>query len=552
MPKKSKNIVSLLNLTIISVYLLTVLFFIFTDDSIGMNLNRNDIISFNNGWTISYNGIVDETSILPQDFNLEPGQVYSIERIINEEDFIYPILRIRSSMMNVKAYIDDELIHSLDMNSSKLGLIEPYPASWQLINIPISSSSGKILKITFSSPTPHFSGLINSIMLGEGGAIILNLIQENFLNLVISTLIIFLSLFSLSSLFWIKNIGINKHILYLSSFGIAAGLWIISESTLLQLFISNRFLISSTSYILNLVLPLIIILFFRDVILEGFYKLLSFIAQITIFLLVLEFILQLSGKVSFISSTIYSIVLILITAIIILYCLIYEGFKKENIKARNYLLIFLALFVFAAIIMGLFIFGVYSKLEKFLSLGVFGFFLLVLSDAIESINELLETRNKSLMYKRLAFEDYLTKGWNRASFESDVDNLINQGISFRLVLLDLNHLKRINDTLGHAEGDYAIIESYNSLNISIGENGKSYRISGDEFACIIYDVSHDFYQKYTNQINEYLKDKSKNKSYDIILAYGSKIYNNKELFTSFYKTVDKKMYEHKQLLKNAR
>ncbi len=547
---KRTKVVTNINIALIAIYIFTLLFFFLTNDSSGMSFNREKIKTFNEGWTISYNDIKEENAILPQNYHLEPGTTYSIERTITHEDFIYPVIRIRSSMMNVYAYIDDELISSFDVSNNQTILEEPLPASWQLIDIPVADSIGKTLKITFSSPTPYFSGLINSILIGRGEAIILDIIQDNYLSIIISIFIISLSIFVLATIFWTRKLGITKHIVYLATFGIASGLWIISESTLLQLFVPNKILVSSTSYILNLISPLIVAYFFRDVVLKGHQKLLSVIASSFFYLLILEFILQLSSKVLFIESTIYSIILIGIAAIILIICLIDEGFKKGNKKAKHYLFIFLVLFVFAAIIMMLFVFGVYQDLGKYLALGVFGFYLLVMSDTMASINTLIETRNKTLIYKQLAYEDYLTKGWNRTAFEQDIDKLIKHGTVFRLVLLDLNHLKQINDTYGHLEGDYAIMESYRSIKESVRDGGKSYRISGDEFACIIYNTDEKILEEYRSKINQILIESSKNKPYNIILALGTKIYDCNENFTEFYRKVDIEMYKHKKILKS--
>jgi diguanylate cyclase (GGDEF)-like protein len=515
-----------------------------------MAFNRNKIATFNEGWTITHNNIIEENAVLPQNYDIAPGTTYSIERTINYDDFIYPAIRIRSSMMDVYAYIDDELIYSFDVSNNHTVLEEPLPASWQLIDIPVAKSIGKTLKITFSSPTPYFSGLLNSILIGRGEAIIIDILQDNYLSIIISIFIISLSIFMLATIFWTGKLGVTKHIVYLSTFGIAAGLWIISESTLLQIFVPNRFLIASISYVLNLVAPLIVTLFFRDVVLNGYQKLMTVIGLSFFYLLILEFILQITGKVLFIESTIYSIILIGIAAIILIICLSDEGFKKGNQKAKHYLFIFLILFAFASIIMGLFILGVYQDLGKYLAIGVLGFYLLVMSDTIASINTLIETKNKSLIYKQLAYEDYLTKGWNRTAFEQDIDKLIKNGTVFRLVLLDLNHLKQINDTYGHVEGDFAIIQSYKSIKESVGVGGKSYRISGDEFACIIYDTDDKLLEEYRNKINQILLETSKNKPYDIILALGTKIYDCNENFTDFYREVDIEMYKHKKILKS--
>ena len=549
MPTKKNSIYSIINRILIALYIFTVVFFIVTDNSTGMGFNRKDIEPFNEGWTISYNNKTENSTILPQNYHLNTGSVYSIERTINKDDFIYPVIRIRSSMMNVHAYIDDQLLYSFEVSERTNNFDKPYPASWQLIDVPITDSIGKTLKITFSSPTTQFSGLLNSVMIGTGEAIILNLIQQNFLKFVISVFIIVLSIFALTTLLWTKKLGIAKHIIYLSSFGIAAGLWIISESTILQLFIPNRFLVASTSYILNLLLPLIIVLFFRDVVLKGFHKLLSSVAYSIFFLLILEMGLQLTGTVTLISTTLVSIIFIVVAAGIIICCLINEGYKQDNPKAKHYLLIFLALVTIASLIMGSFVLGIYQNLGKYLAFGVFGFYLIVMSDVFKSVHDLMETKNKASIYKQLAYEDYLTKGWNRTAFERDIEELINQKIDFRLILLDLNQLKHINDTYGHKEGDYIITASYNSIKEPMNDMGKSYRISGDEFACIMYETSNEIYEKYRGQVAKTLTEKAKNKPYEAVLAFGTKIYNSDENFTDFYKKVDTEMYKNKKFLK---
>ena len=241
--------------------------------------------------------------------------------------------------------------------------------------------------------------------------------------------------------------------------------------------------------------------------------------------------------------------MILIGSFTIIFCLIYEGYKKDNDKAKQYLIMVFALFIFASIIIFLFIIGVYQNLGEYLAIGVLGFFVLVMIDVIQSIYSLIETTNKSIIYKQLAYQDYLTKGFNRTAFEIDVEKLIYQKKVFRLVLLDLNHLKQINDEYGHQEGDYAITSSYDALNKSVKNHGKCYRISGDEFACIIYDTKSDLFIQIQELINKYLSIKSEEKPYDIVLALGTKIYNGQDSFTDFYRDVDTEMYRHKKILK---
>jgi len=55
-----------------------------------------------------------------------------------------------------------------------------------------------------------------------------------------------------------------------------------------------------------------------------------------------------------------------------------------------------------------------------------------------------------------------------------------------LVFFDLNGFKRYNDSFGHAAGDALLSRIGAALRISIGAQGRAYRLGGDEF-CILLD-----------------------------------------------------------------
>lgn len=86
----------------------------------------------------------------------------------------------------------------------------------------------------------------------------------------------------------------------------------------------------------------------------------------------------------------------------------------------------------------------------------------------------------------LANHDHLTGLSNRRRFLQDLSHEIRrverQGQLGVLLLLDLDHLKLINDTAGHAAGDQIIVQVAGLLNRASREQDFVARISGDEFA----------------------------------------------------------------------
>ena len=90
-----------------------------------------------------------------------------------------------------------------------------------------------------------------------------------------------------------------------------------------------------------------------------------------------------------------------------------------------------------------------------------------------------------------AYIDGLTRLGNRVAYEEHVRRLedqIKQGEArFAVAVFDLNGLKEINDRYGHEKGDEAIIAAASALRQAF-EDGKLYRIGGDEFVAIVEDT----------------------------------------------------------------
>lgn len=87
---------------------------------------------------------------------------------------------------------------------------------------------------------------------------------------------------------------------------------------------------------------------------------------------------------------------------------------------------------------------------------------------------------------KAANTDSLTGLGNRAAYISELRIATQEPAStVGLLLIDVDHLKQINDTLGHALGDTLLKEIAARLSDRIGQRGKAFRLGGDEFAVLI-------------------------------------------------------------------
>ena len=86
-----------------------------------------------------------------------------------------------------------------------------------------------------------------------------------------------------------------------------------------------------------------------------------------------------------------------------------------------------------------------------------------------------------------SFVDQSTQLLNRRAFEERKAELAMSPLKedFVYVTADLNGLKHVNDTLGHAAGDELIQGAADCLKTCFGAYGDVFRIGGDEFAAIL-------------------------------------------------------------------
>jgi diguanylate cyclase (GGDEF)-like protein len=87
--------------------------------------------------------------------------------------------------------------------------------------------------------------------------------------------------------------------------------------------------------------------------------------------------------------------------------------------------------------------------------------------------------------ERAAQRDPLTGLANRSSFERRATEMIQSGVPFSLVLIDLNHFKRVNDTHGHLAGDELLRVFASRLKHQLRADDMAARWGGDEFVVLL-------------------------------------------------------------------
>lgn len=150
--------------------------------------------------------------------------------------------------------------------------------------------------------------------------------------------------------------------------------------------------------------------------------------------------------------------------------------------------------------------------------------------------------------------DFLTGVQNRNAFELSLNNLNNTAEKKHIALLsaDMDRLKHINDTYGHAAGDEYIKLGCRIIQEAISDDSILYRIGGDEFAVLMRDAGEEKARALVDKIEKKLSAENQ-KSKEVMLeknsmSIGYAIFDP-EQDTSLYDTLkraDAMMYVHKR------
>lgn len=120
--------------------------------------------------------------------------------------------------------------------------------------------------------------------------------------------------------------------------------------------------------------------------------------------------------------------------------------------------------------------------------------LLYLVEAKTAITQELRQLNLRLQGARdvaqqLALTDPLTSLRNRRGLDLALEEAIAQGLEFGLMHIDLDYFKAVNDTLGHAAGDYVLKVVGRALLEETRKTDTVARVGGDEFVLLFRNLT---------------------------------------------------------------
>ena len=148
--------------------------------------------------------------------------------------------------------------------------------------------------------------------------------------------------------------------------------------------------------------------------------------------------------------------------------------------------------------------------------------------------DLQNTRLQAIELNEFAIKDTLTEIRNKAGYDKEVQNIeweMAEGLTqIGAAMIDIDFLKKINDTYGHEKGNLAII-SICRIVCHIFEHSPVFRTGGDEFAVILknHDLIHidELVSEFKRKLSELKKDHALNPWEKISASIGYAVYDPK-------------------------
>lgn len=156
--------------------------------------------------------------------------------------------------------------------------------------------------------------------------------------------------------------------------------------------------------------------------------------------------------------------------------------------------------------------------------------------------------------EKLASHDPLTSAYNRRAMTNELRKAVygnRNACSYGLLVMDLDHFKKINDSFGHATGDQVLIDFVRIIQANIRETDQLFRHGGEEFALLLRNTD----QAGLTLVAEILRKKVSNKLSSpggaVSVSIGGAVLKGNESWQDWLNQADEQLYRAKRAGRNC-
>ncbi|MBT3016305.1 MAG: GGDEF domain-containing protein [Candidatus Thiodiazotropha sp. (ex Clathrolucina costata)] len=156
--------------------------------------------------------------------------------------------------------------------------------------------------------------------------------------------------------------------------------------------------------------------------------------------------------------------------------------------------------------------------------------------------------------QKMAITDKLTDVYNRTLLKDSLEQAIHQAnrtnTAFTLIIMDVDHFKKINDELGHEIGDHVLMQLGAFLKDFLRDSDKIFRIGGEEFLILLYNTDEANSVDIAEKIRKGIENLSLIPDRTVTVSIGVAGLSSVTDWKQWMKTCDKNLYEAKNSGRN--
>ena len=531
------------------VFALALIFMLIT--IIGMEENSTYIKDdfnedFSDGWMLVQPDGTRSEMIFPYDYPDGNPNIQIVRTLPDIPD--YAILQIMCNYRSMTAYVDgEEIFHALP---STFGLVKTDMGHYVAL-IPLNAEySGKEIEIHITERESGYRSEVRYIRLTSAAQFGFQILEENALHLVFSLIMMICAAILLGAwfVFWMKNGVIPEEtyhsLLWISLFSASVGLWFFTEAYIWAIS-TGAFAASGTlSYLVLSLMPLSLLGILKSICLKKLSSL-RWIVIVAKVVLITEWIFFMTGLLDFSQ---------MLPAIHIQCIIAASIFAVFMVWKRDLFLVGSVIRYGTWAVLGMLVITILTYLlgGNWL-LCALGTALIILASVMLSaflrINHALKDIAQTKQYKEYALTDIMTGLKSRYAytiFEAQ-QKVGSPSNDLHLIFLDIDRLKKTNDSRGHAAGDEMIIATSQCLKDAFGHMAECFRMGGDEFL-VAMTAKSDVVQERIARFDQLISQWHGRYVDSLTVSYGVVAANEyPDLnFEALLKTADDMMYQHKR------
>ena len=502
----------------------------------------------------------EDTGVVLWDDQMEKtqeGDTYYYSRVLPVENTDEKVIVYNTVHMYLEVFIDGDLVYAL--RGEKDRAVKTTGFCWNVISL-TAEDAGK--EIVFQvTPVYRDSKPKGTFFYGTYREIERNILANRFAELVLSGMIALAGIVMLLyGLFVVKKGQEAETIMQFAIFATMLGIWDIIETQIPDWIFPGSIAIVFLSHLMLMIMPIPFVLFLRYMYHNAENKLWSFCCYINCAVIVVRLTLQIIGMYDLRETLLLTHVYLLLFVVVVVIMTVQE-IRANELTSQIKINSICVIVILVSTVLEL---AIYRFSNKSTPLGSMGFLFYIIVMGIVNVQRsrrLMEQARESELYRKLAFTDELTGLSNRMACREDLEKRVMQDkatgeekiLPTVVYMFDLNDLKKCNDTYGHDYGDQYIKMAADALKKIFVQEGKCYRIGGDEFcAWAPYTSQEEIDQRLQALERDVQEMNNRGFVVTVSIAVGYAIYQEGEDGGGLYSTMkraDVMMYERKQAYK---